>query len=144
MIATKKTGLPVVEREYWFDTEDGPRTLAELFDGRPRLLVPHFAFDAGWGAASPSCWPAAGACDRSFGRLAAGGVTLVAVSPAPIDAIVGYKWRMGWSFPWVSSLGTVFDDDFGVPIDGGRPRLSAFSLHAGTVIHTQLGGEHDV
>jgi predicted dithiol-disulfide oxidoreductase (DUF899 family) len=38
----------------------------------------------------------------------------MAVSRAPIDAIQAYKRRMGWTFPWASSLGSDFNFDFDV------------------------------
>ncbi len=100
--------------QFWFETEDGPRTLDELFDGHERLLVLHFDFDAD-GRGRPRCVRAAEAWDR---RLLRGSgmpedAAFVAVSPAPLDAIVAYKWRMGWSFRWVSSLHNGFSDEFG-------------------------------
>ncbi|MDO8211208.1 DUF899 family protein [Conexibacter sp. CPCC 206217] len=126
-------------QEFWFDTEEGPRTLAELFDGRGQLLVPHFPFDAGWHAALPACTRAADRCERALADLNASGVALVAISDAPLDAIVACKWRMGWSFPWVSSLRTGFDAAVGVTFCGGahaRPALSAFALRDGAVHRT--------
>jgi predicted dithiol-disulfide oxidoreductase (DUF899 family) len=40
-LARTRRELPwvAVEKEYRFDTEDGSKTLAELFDGRPELIV---------------------------------------------------------------------------------------------------------
>lgn len=111
-------------RELWFETEAGPRTLEELFDGHERLLVLHFDFDAD-GRGLPGCVREAETWDR---RLVRGGgppagTAFVAVSPLPLDAIVSYKWRMGWSFPWVSSLHNGFSDEFG----GRRPSVLAES-----------------
>jgi predicted dithiol-disulfide oxidoreductase (DUF899 family) len=104
-------------REFWFETEDGPRTLEELFDGRERLLVLHFDFDAD-GRGLPGCVRAAEAWDRRLAREGApDDAAFVAVSPVPLDVIVAYKWRMGWSFPWVSSLHNGFSDEF----SGARP-----------------------
>ncbi|HUH82168.1 MAG TPA: DUF899 family protein, partial [Solirubrobacteraceae bacterium] len=41
-----RRGLPWVPvgREYTFETEGGPKTLAELFDGRSQLLVYNLMF----------------------------------------------------------------------------------------------------
>ncbi len=111
-------------RELWFETETGPRTLEELFDGHERLLVLHFDFDAD-GRGLPGCVREAEAWDRRLVRDGGppAGAAFVAVSPLPLDAIVSYKWRMGWSFPWVSSLHNGFSDEFG----GRRPSVVAES-----------------
>jgi predicted dithiol-disulfide oxidoreductase (DUF899 family) len=39
---------------------------------------------------------------------------MVAVSLAPYPAIAAYKKRMGWSFPWFSSVGSDFNFDYHV------------------------------
>src|SRR4029077_4672772 len=45
-LARERRALPWVrvDGDYRFDTEDGARTLAQLFDGRSQLLVYHFMF----------------------------------------------------------------------------------------------------
>ena len=54
-MARQRMALPWVrvETEYVFDTEHGPRTLAELFDGRSQLLVYHFMFGPDWDGGLP-------------------------------------------------------------------------------------------
>jgi predicted dithiol-disulfide oxidoreductase (DUF899 family) len=37
---------------------------------------------------------------------------MIAVSRAPIAALQAYKRRMGWTFPWASSLDSEFNFDF--------------------------------
>jgi predicted dithiol-disulfide oxidoreductase (DUF899 family) len=56
-LARERRELPWVpiEKDYTFDTEDGTKTLAELFDGRSQLLVYHFMFGPSYQAGCPVC-----------------------------------------------------------------------------------------
>jgi predicted dithiol-disulfide oxidoreductase (DUF899 family) len=47
-------------------------------------------------------------------HLANHDVTLSAVSRAPLAKLQAYKQRLGWTFPWASSLGSDFNFDFNV------------------------------
>ena len=53
-LTKKRRELPwvAVEKDYRFETEDGAKTLADLFDGRSQLLVYHFMFGPAWTAMS--------------------------------------------------------------------------------------------
>jgi len=55
-LADQRSRLPwvPVEKEYRLDTEEGPKTLAELFDGRSQLVVYHFMFGAGYASGCPT------------------------------------------------------------------------------------------
>jgi predicted dithiol-disulfide oxidoreductase (DUF899 family) len=115
-LARQRRELPwvPVEKEYRFDTGEGTRTLAELFDGRSQLLVYHFMFGPGYEAGCPTCSSSADAVNGVLPHLHARDVTMLYVSRAPLDRIEAYKRRMGWDFPWVSSAGSDFNFDFGV------------------------------
>jgi predicted dithiol-disulfide oxidoreductase (DUF899 family) len=102
-----------VEKEYPFDTEDGTKTLAELFDGRSQLLVYHFMFGPSYTAGCPVCSSVAGGFDGAIPHLRARDVTFTCISRAPLERLLGYRQRMGWSFPWASSEGTEFNFDLG-------------------------------
>ena len=102
---------------YGFETEAGPRTLAELFDGRSQLLVYHFMFGPDWEEGCKSCSYVADHIDGALPHLAARDVTLTVVSRAPLAKLLPFKARMGWRFPWVSSFGGAFNTDFGVSFD---------------------------
>jgi predicted dithiol-disulfide oxidoreductase (DUF899 family) len=114
-LARQRRELPWVrvEKEYRFDTDDGPRTLAELFDGRGQLLVYHFMFGPSYEAGCPTCSSMADAVDGVLPHLHARDVTFVFVSQAPLEKLQAYKRRMGWSFPWVSSARADFNFDLG-------------------------------
>ena len=101
-----------VEKEYSFETDDGTRTLAELFDGRSQLLVYHFMFGPEYTAGCPVCSSGADTFDGAVSHLNARDVTFLCVSRAPLERLQAYRRRMGWSFPWVSSQGSDFNFDF--------------------------------
>lgn len=103
-----------VDKRYVFDTLDGPRALAELFEGRSQLLVQHFMFGPGWEQGCPSCSYMADHHDGAIPHLAQRDVTLRVVSRAPLVDIERFRQRMGWRFSWVSSQGNDFNRDFGV------------------------------
>src|SRR5256886_9298684 len=103
-----------VEKKYSFETDEGIRTLAELFDGRSQLLVYHFMFGPSYEAGCPTCSSSADAVNGVLPHLNARDVTMVYVSRAPLEKLLAYKRRMGWSFAWVSSASSEFNFDFSV------------------------------
>jgi predicted dithiol-disulfide oxidoreductase (DUF899 family) len=105
-----------VEKEYLFDTDEGERTLAELFAGRSQLLVYHFMFGPEWDAGCPICSFWADNFNGAAAHLAHHDVTLLCVSRAPLERLQAYKRRMGWSFPWASSGRNDFNYDFNVSV----------------------------
>lgn len=115
-IAAERRALPWVriDKNYLFDTLDGQRTLADLFDGRRQLLIQHFMFAPGWEQGCQSCAFMADHSDGMNVHLAHRDVTLVAISRAPLSDIERFRQRMGWQFKWVSSHGSDFNYDFGV------------------------------
>ena len=114
-LARQRRELPwvAIEKEYRFGTDDGTRTLAELFDGRSQLLVYHFMFGPSYQAGCPVNSSMADGLDGLLPHLHARDVTLLLVSQAPLVKLQAYKQRMGWSLPWVSSANTDFNFDFG-------------------------------
>ena len=103
-----------VEQDYVFDTEDGEATLVDLFHGRSQLIVYNFMFGPDWDEGCPSCSGVADGFDETHLHLQNHDVAFTAVSRAPLDKVVAYRDRMGWSFPWVSSGRSAFNFDFGV------------------------------
>jgi predicted dithiol-disulfide oxidoreductase (DUF899 family) len=115
-LAQRRQELPWVriDKEYRFETDEGSASLADLFRGRSQLLVYHFMFGPDYTAGCPSCSAIADGFDRSVVHLANHDVTLSAVSRAPLAKLQAYQRRMGWTFPWASSLGSDFNFDFNV------------------------------
>ncbi|PMR68852.1 DUF899 domain-containing protein [Halomonas heilongjiangensis] len=103
-----------VEKAYAFDTLEGRRTLAELFDGRSQLIVHHFMFGPGWEAGCIGCSFAADHIEGTRVHLEYHDVSLVRVSRAPLAEIDAYRKRMGWQVKWVSSHGSDFNYDYQV------------------------------
>ena len=118
-ITGKRRDLPwvPVEKEYEFDTEDGKKTLAELFDGRSQLLAYNIMFGPDYTrGACPGCTSLADGLDGSLVHLNHRDVTLLCFSRAPIERLTEYKERMGWQFPYVSTANTDFPFDFGLAL----------------------------
>jgi predicted dithiol-disulfide oxidoreductase (DUF899 family) len=115
-LSAKRRALPrrAVEADYIFETEHGRKSLAELFGRATQLLVYHFMFHPEWDAGCKSCSFWADTYDGSVTHLAARDVSLVAISRAPLELLLAYRQRMGWSFPWASSATNSFNYDFGV------------------------------
>src|SRR3954449_7757653 len=102
-----------VEKEYVFDTQDGKKTLAELFDGRSQLLAYNIMFGPDYTrGACPGCTNLADGLDGSVVHMNHRDVTLLCFSRAPIERLTEYKRRMGWEFPYVSTANTDFAFDF--------------------------------
>jgi predicted dithiol-disulfide oxidoreductase (DUF899 family) len=133
-LAKQRQELPwvPVDKEYTFDTDDGTKTLAELFDGRSQLLVYHFMFGPEYEAGCPTCSAIADSFDGFATHLNHHDVTMLSVSRAPLEKLVAYRRRMGWQFQWVSSFGGDFNFDFGVSFteeqqrDGGEYNFRRF------------------
>src|SRR3954469_19827800 len=115
-IARERRALPWerVEKEYVFDSTEGRRSLAELFEGRRQLIVQHFMFGPGWEQGCPSCSYMADHTDGMTIHLAHRDIAFTAVSRAPLADIQKFRQRMGWKFDWASSHGSDFNFDFGV------------------------------
>jgi len=106
-----------VEKEYEFDTEDGKKTLAELFDGRSQLLAYNIMFGPDYEiGACPGCSNLGDELSPTGVHLNHRDVTLICFSRAPIDRLIAYKERMGWEFPYVSTYETDFPFDFGLAL----------------------------
>jgi len=123
-LAQQRQQLPWVriEKDYRFDTDEGAASLAELFGGRSQLLIYHFMFGPEYTGGCPACSAIADGFNGSVVHLENHDVAMVAVSLAPIGAIQAYKRRMGWSFPWASSLGGDFNFDFNVSLTEEQQR----------------------
>ena len=161
-LARRRRELPwvPVEKEYVFETAEGRKTLAELFDGRSQLLVYHFMFGFGYHVddENPGCTGCSFVADHFdgvFPHLSGHDVTLVTESIAPLEQLQAYAARMEWRFPWVSSLGSDFRYDYGAAfteeeqrrgavynfahVDQAEPQregMSVFALQDGVVHHT--------
>jgi len=113
-LAAERRQLPwvKVDKNYVFDSPDGRKTLANLFDGRSQLIVYHFMFGPDWTEGCPSCSFNMDHTDGALVHLAQRDVSFAAVSRAPLPKLEAFKKRMGWRFAWVSSYGTDFNSDY--------------------------------
>lgn len=127
VIARQRRELPWVriDKPYQLDTDDGPASLEDLFQGRSQLIVYHFMFGPEFTAGCVSCSMIADAFDGSVTHLANHDVMLWAVSRAPLPKLQAYKQRMGWSFPWASSSDSDFNFDFNASFTGDAMQAGA-------------------
>jgi predicted dithiol-disulfide oxidoreductase (DUF899 family) len=163
-LARQRSELPWVriDKAYRFDTVNGEATLADLFHGRSQLIVYHFMYGPDWDEGCASCSGVADGFDETHLHLQNHDVAFTAVSRAPLEKLLAYRERMGWSFPWASSVRSDFNFDFNVsfteesvasgqtynfrPLEGWQvdpehlpyegPGMSAFALADGGVYHT--------
>src|SRR5215210_9518889 len=114
-LAEKRRELPwvAVEKDYTFETETGTKSLTELFDGRSQLLIYHFMFGPVYEAGCTVCSSIADTLDPNAVHLRARDVTLILSSRAPLERLLAYRERMGWTFDWVSTIGDDFHRDLG-------------------------------
>ena len=156
-LSAARRDLPMVrvDEEYIFKTNDGDKTLYELFGYNTQLIVYHFMFGKEWEEGCPSCSYLADNFNGMDMHLNEQDVSFCAISNAPLEKLNAYKKRLGWSFEWASAGENAFGEDFGVTFPDGQaqdgkgynytdktfgeemPGVSVFvKLNDGTVAHT--------
>jgi len=92
-LARKRRELPwvLVEKDYRFETAQGTKSLAELFDGRSQLLVYHFMFGPPYAAGCTVCSSIADTLAPQVAHLKARDTTLLLASRAPLDKLLAYR-----------------------------------------------------
>jgi predicted dithiol-disulfide oxidoreductase (DUF899 family) len=115
-LSAARRALPMekIEKRYLFDEPSGQRSLGDLFEGRPQLIVYHFMYDPSWDAGCKSCSYVADNFAGGIVHLAAHNTSFAVISSAPSAKLEAYRKRMGWSFRWLSSANTDFNRDFRV------------------------------
>lgn len=133
-LAEERRALPwvKVDKDYVFDGPHGKAGLADLFKGRPQLIVQHFMFAPDWDAGCKSCSFWADGFERMIPHLAARDTMLVAVSRAPLAKLEAFRKRMGWTFDWYSSEGGEFNYDFAVSFTPEQIKAGHNSYNFGT------------
>jgi predicted dithiol-disulfide oxidoreductase (DUF899 family) len=113
-LARQRRGMPWLrlEKEYTLQTADGPKTLAELFDGRSQLVVYHFMFGPDYDHGCPVCSSIADSFNGVLEHLKARDVTMTCISQAPVEKLEAERARLGWDFNWASSYESDFNSDF--------------------------------
>ena len=121
-LTAQRLALPweKVEKEYVFEGPDGRQTLSDLFEGRSQLIVYHFMYGPGWDVGCKSCSFLADHFNPAIVHLNNRDVTMVAVSRAPLEEFEDFRNRMDWSFKWLSSHGSDFNEDLNVSFTQGE------------------------
>jgi predicted dithiol-disulfide oxidoreductase (DUF899 family) len=135
-VVEQRRALPwvPVEKDYTLATEDGPRSLAELFEGRSKLVIYHLMFGEDWKVPCPGCASVGDGLGSTVVHMNGSDVTVLAVSQAPLEKIVAEKQRRGWSMPYASAYGTDFLIDYGFAfrqedIRNGTAVRDEFDMH---------------
>src|SRR5215510_10777246 len=130
-LARRRQELPWVQidKAYRFETDEGTASLADLFQGRTQLLVYHFMFGPDYTAGCPHCSAIADGFNGLVVHLANHDVMLWAVSRAPLAKLQAYKRRMGWSFPWASSVRGDFNFNFNVSFTEEQQRAGSIEYN---------------
>ncbi len=130
-VARQRQALPRVrvDKAYRFETDEGSASLIDLFRGRSQLLVYHFMFGPDYTAGCPSCSMIADGFNGFVVHLANHDVVLQVVSRGPLAKLQAYKRRMGWSFPWASSVGSDFNFDFNVSFTEAQQRTGGIEYN---------------
>jgi predicted dithiol-disulfide oxidoreductase (DUF899 family) len=130
-LAERRRRLPWtrIDKEYTLQTTAGPRTLAQLFDGRSQLVMYNFMFGPDYEAGCPVCSSIADSFNGVLEHLKARDITMICVSRAPVDKLDTYRKRMGWNFPWASS----FESDFNTDFDRSVPKETVAGWFEGEV-----------
>jgi predicted dithiol-disulfide oxidoreductase (DUF899 family) len=115
-LAAKRRALPAyrLDVDYEFLGEQGRQSLISLFGEHSQLLVYHFMFHPDWEEGCKSCSFWADSFDGAIAHLSARDVAFAVISRGPLDKLLAYRRRMGWSFPWLSSSDNTFNYDFDV------------------------------
>ena len=134
-VTRKRMELPWVrvDKNYRFDTDEGPASLADLFKGRSQLLIYHFMLGPDFTAGCPACSSIADGFNGFAIHLMNHDVMMMAVSRAPLKKIQAYKKRMGWTFPWASSFDSDFNLDFNASITKEQQRSGSVEYNYTTV-----------
>jgi predicted dithiol-disulfide oxidoreductase (DUF899 family) len=127
-LSAKRRALPwvKVEKDYVFQGADGAVTLADLFDGRSQLIVYHFMFGPDWQEGCPGCSLQSDSVDGARQHFEHNDVSFVAVSRGPLEQLLTYRKRMGWTFRWVSSAASDFNFDYHVSFPEGTRKQGVF------------------
>jgi predicted dithiol-disulfide oxidoreductase (DUF899 family) len=144
--ARRRLPMVRVDKHYTFTGPDGAVGLADLFDGRPQLVMHHFMWDYEIDAEGaehprdtgcPSCSSAADGIGN-LRQLHVRNTTLVAVTRAPYEKLAAYRERMGWTFPWYSSDGSDFNYDFHATVDDRVAPVQVFFRSAAEMARTKM------
>ncbi|TCD16407.1 DUF899 domain-containing protein [Oricola cellulosilytica] len=138
--ARREMPMVRVDDAYAFDTETGETSLAGLFGGRRQLVVYHFMFGPDWEEGCPSCSFWADNFDGIDVHLSARDTAFCAVSNAPLEKLIEYRQRMGWSFRWVSSRDGSFSRDFAVTFPGKSDPTGRGYNYSGKVFGEEMPG----
>lgn len=141
-LAAARRQLPLVriEADYRFDTEDGEKSLSELFGPHSQLIVYHFMFGPDWENGCTICSFWADHFDGMVPHLTARGTRFLCISNAPLERLLQYRAENGWRFDWASAAASTFSTDFGVSFYGEAASISEGYNYGGKPFGDEMPG----
>ena len=158
--ARRELPWELVAKEYVFDGPRGRTTLDDVFGGRSQLVIYHAMFNPDT-ASDRTTFTQDAPCfvcswwmdnfERIVVHLNHHDVTMAAVSYAPYPKLAAYGKRMGWTFPYYSSVGSDFNFDYHVSFTpeqlageaeyNYRPQHMSMSEMPGVSVFIREGGK---
>lgn len=116
LVAAERRAMPWVkmDKTYVFDTEHGKKSLADLFGNNSQLIVHHFMWRHDLDQGCASCSLEADHAEGALVHLRNHDVSYVRVARAPLEKLLAYGKRLGWTADWASSWNNDFNYDFHV------------------------------
>lgn len=126
-VAAERRDLPMVkiDTDYRFQSVDGEKSLADLFNGQKYLVLYHFMYAPDWSKGCPDCTGYAnGLGDTS--QLHDRETEFALVSRAPVEKLEAWKAQQGYRVPWYSCTDEFNRDMNALSDDGDYPSMTAW------------------
>ncbi len=135
-LRAERRQLPWVrlDKNYIFAGPKGDCSLGDLFGTRTQLAIYHFMLAPDSEHLCSGCSLVADHIDGARQHFEHADLAFAAVARAPIQRIEAVRRRMGWTFPWVSSVGNDFNTDFNVSFSEEERKTGRAIYNYGTVI----------
>ena len=135
LVAAERRAMPWVrmDKKYYFDTSDGTKELADLFDGNSQLVIHHFMWRHDLDQGCVSCSFEADHAEGALVHLQNHDVSYVRVSRAPLQKLLAYRQRLGWKAVWVSSWYSDFNYDFHVSFSDEQMASGKLDYNFGSI-----------
>ncbi|THK34978.1 DUF899 domain-containing protein [Ensifer sp. MPMI2T] len=128
-----------VTKDYRFEGENGPVTLADLFGSKDTLIIYSYMFGPKREKPCPMCTSLMGAWEGKVPDIEQR-VALALVARSPIERLAAAKKDRGWTQLKVYSDGDgAFTRDYVSPEDADVPGYTVFTRRNGTIRHFWSG-----
>jgi predicted dithiol-disulfide oxidoreductase (DUF899 family) len=141
-VAAQRRALPpggALKKEYRFEGESGPASLADLFGDKQTLAVYSYMYGPKRERPCPMCTALMSAWDGTAADVAQR-ISLVAVARSPIERLVAFKTERGWRhLRLYSDPSGDYTRDYLTADDADVPGFNVFTRRDGTIRHFWSG-----